>query len=84
MNTKKQLVPTNANFAPAIHLQALSKQLARWSSEVLYVIVPSSGVGAQSAAPWWGQWCCIYDFIVLSRPWYDLLFFEDLFARTFA
>jgi len=24
------------------------------------------------------------DVIVLSQPWYDLLFFEDLFARTVA
>jgi len=51
-----------------------------------------SDVGAQSAAPgpnrypapWCGQWCNIYDVIVLSQPWYDLLFYEDLFARTFA
>ena len=34
---------------------------------------------AQNAAPWWGQWRDIYDVIVLSEPWYDLLFFEDLF-----
>jgi len=26
----------------------------------------------------------MYDAIVLSQPWYDLLFFEDFFARTFA
>jgi len=51
LNTKKQLVPTNANFALDIHLQALSKQWASSSSEVVYVIVTSSGVGAQFAAP---------------------------------
>jgi len=45
--------------------------------------VYSSGVGAQSAAPgpsrtsWCGQWYYIYDAIVLSQPWYYLLFFED-------
>jgi len=56
------------------------------------LITPCGGVGAQSAAPgpskkchsWWGQWCDINDVIVLSQPWYDLLIFEDLFARTSA
>jgi len=38
----------------------------------------SSGEGVQSAAPWCGQWFYIYDGIVLSQPWYDLLFFEDI------
>ena len=39
---------------------------------------------AENAAPWRGQWCYIYDVIALSEPWHYLLFFEDLFARTFA
>jgi len=26
--------------------------------------------------------CDIYDVIVLSQPWYDLLFLENLFTRT--
>jgi len=38
----------------------------------------------ENAAPWCGQWCCIHDVIMLSQPWYDLLFFEALFARAFA
>jgi len=37
-----------------------------------------------SAAPWWRKWCDIYNVIVLSQPWFDLLVFEDLFARNFA
>ena len=45
---------------------------------------PPTGTIAENAAPWGGQWCYIYDVIVLSQPWYDRLFFEDLFVRTFA
>jgi len=39
---------------------------------------------AGNAVPWCGQWFYIYDVTVLSQLWYDLLFFEDLFARTIA
>jgi len=46
--------------------------------------VLGSGVGAQStapgpaenAAPWWEQWCDIYEIIVPSQPWYDLCFLK--------
>ena len=79
------LAATNAPLILSFAQQTL--KVKRWgrlpSSARAQPAAPGPSV-AENAVPWCVQWGYIYDVIVLSQPSYDLLFFEDLFAGSFA